>query len=68
MLRRASLLFGVALFAFPTLAHAYVDPASGSLILQVISAFVLASMLSFRRARLWLGDRFRSLRNRVRKI
>ncbi|MDP2528787.1 MAG: hypothetical protein Q8W51_03555 [Candidatus Palauibacterales bacterium] len=33
----------------PTPAHAYIDPASGSLVLQVAAAGVLAALLTMKR-------------------
>ena len=45
-------VFAVALFAcvvFAAPAHAYLDPASGSMILQVLLAALAGAMLFFRR-------------------
>ncbi len=67
MLKRSLLLLGLILLANPATALAYVDPVSGSLILQVLSAALLASLLTFKKVWLWFGNLMRSLRKRIRK-
>lgn len=48
----------------PLPAAAYIDPISGSVILQVIAAALLAGLLSFKRAWSWVGSRFREVLGR----
>lgn len=67
MLKRVLPLLGLILLATPATALAYVDPVSGSLILQVLSAALLASLLTFKKVWLWFGNLMRSLKERVRK-
>jgi hypothetical protein len=53
------LLCGIAIVVIPTPAAAYIDPVSGSVLLQIISAAVLAGAVTFSRARNWLLGLFR---------
>lgn len=52
-------LAAVALVVTPAPAAAYIDPASGSLLLQIVSAAVLAGAVTIGRARTWLFSLFR---------
>jgi hypothetical protein len=45
----------------PTAAHAYLDPASGSLIVQVLIATVLGVLVGFKRIWFAITDFFRRL-------
>ncbi len=67
MIQRSFFLLGLFLVALPTNAFAYIDPASGSLVLQVISAAVLASLLTFRRVWQWVGNLLRDLREKAKR-
>ncbi len=64
---RAALPFSVTWIAISLLlgtaspAAAYLDPISGSVVLQVLAAALLAGLLSVRRAWAWVGDRVRGL-------
>jgi hypothetical protein len=61
-LRRVSRLFVVAtlaVIAIPTPAAAYIDPVSGSVLLQILSAAVLAGAVTIGRARTWILSLFR---------
>lgn len=44
---------------------AYLDPISGSIILQVLAAGFLAAAATFRRSRQWLSDLFSRLTKKV---
>lgn len=48
----------------PTRAWAYLDPISGSIVLQVLAAGFLAGAATFRRSREWLADLISRLRGR----
>jgi hypothetical protein len=39
----------LAMLVFPAPAHAYIDPVSGSIILQVLAAGALAAAFTFKR-------------------
>jgi hypothetical protein len=58
---------GVVVFhlIMPPLAMAYLDPISGSIILQVLAAGFLAAAATFRRSRQWLSDLFSRLTRKV---
>jgi hypothetical protein len=56
---RLVLLCGIAIVVIPTPAAAYIDPVSGSVLLQIISAAVLAGAVTVSRARNWLLGLFR---------
>lgn len=65
LLRASDILWGVTVFHLvsPTLGWAYLDPISGSLVLQVLAAGFLAAAATFRRSRTWFArllDRFRT--------
>lgn len=58
------ILWGAAVFHLvnPTVGWAYLDPISGSLVLQVLAAAFLGAAATLRRSRAWLVrlfDRFR---------
>lgn len=59
----ASLLVALAVFhvVAPTRAWAYLDPITGSIILQVLAAGFLAAMATFRRSREWVSELFKKL-------
>lgn len=57
----------VASLLAPRSAHAYVDPLSGSLILQVLAAGVLSFVFTMKRSWRWLGARWQSLRESFRR-
>jgi hypothetical protein len=66
MLRLAVRLLGSALLVSivaPRMAYGYIDPLSGSIVLQVLAAGLMAATLSVRRLRNWvkglLGSAFR---------
>jgi hypothetical protein len=50
------LIFGIAVFHLvaPSLALAYLDPITGSLVLQILAAGFLAAAATFRRSREWV--------------
>jgi hypothetical protein len=50
----------------PPPAHAYIDPVSGSIILQVIAAGALAAAFTFKRFTLKVRETIRSLWIRIR--
>jgi hypothetical protein len=55
--RLGDLVLGVAVFHLvaPSLALAYLDPITGSLVLQVLAAGFLAATATFRRSREWIA-------------
>lgn len=56
-----------ALFLVPApAAAAYIDPISGSVLIQIVSAGVLAGLVSIRRARNWVLSFFRRSKQRTR--
>lgn len=59
------LILGIVVFHLvaPSLALAYLDPITGSLVLQVLAAGFLAAAATFRRSREW----FAGLLNRFAK-
>ena len=52
------ILLGLLVFHVisPTQAWAYLDPISGSIVLQILAAGFLAGAATFRRSREWLGN------------
>ena len=58
------LFFLFALMIFQTNAHAYLDPGSGSIFLQIV-AFISATILSFW---LFLKNTFKNLLNKISKF
>jgi hypothetical protein len=50
---------------FPARAHAYIDPVSGSIILQVLAAGVLAAAFTFKRFMYRIRHAARSIRSRL---
>ena len=56
-----TLLVALAIFhvAAPTRAWAYLDPITGSIVLQVVAAGFIAAMATFHRARVWVAGLFR---------
>lgn len=52
---------------FPLPAAAYIDPLSGSIILQVVAAGVLSFVFTMKRSVQWLGGRWNALRNVLRR-
>jgi hypothetical protein len=63
--RLHDLILGIVVFHLvaPSLALAYLDPITGSLVLQVLAAGFLAAAATFRRSREW----FAGLLNRLAK-
>ncbi len=45
----ATLVLALSLFLYPTFAHAYVDPGSGSIIVTTILGFLAAIAYTFRK-------------------
>ena len=43
----------------PTRAWAYLDPITGSIVLQVLAAGFIAAMATFHRTRVWIAGLFR---------
>jgi hypothetical protein len=58
---------GVAGLLFPPMAAAYIDPLSGSIILQVVAAGVLSFVFTMKRSWQWLGGRWNAVRNTLRR-
>ena len=58
------LFFLFTLMCFQTNAHAYLDPGSGSIFLQIV-AFISAAILSFW---LFLKNMFKNLLNKIVKF
>lgn len=58
-----SLLLGLVVFhsVAPPQALAYLDPVTGSIVLQVLAAGFLAAAATFRRSRQWVSDLVRKL-------
>jgi len=56
-----TLLVAFAIFhvAAPTRAWAYLDPITGSIVLQVVAAGFVATMATFHRTRVWIAGLFR---------
>ena len=50
----------------PRQAFAYIDPVSGSIILQVLAAGLLAASLTHKRWRAWVGRTVRGMISRRR--
>jgi hypothetical protein len=63
---QAALLAAGFVLVMPGRAHAYVDPVSGSIILQVIAAGALAAAFTFRRATQRVRDFARGVWTRIR--
>jgi hypothetical protein len=61
------LSLGLAVLAFPPPAAAYIDPLSGSIMLQVIAAGVLSFVFTMKRSVQWLGGRWNAVRNTLRR-
>jgi hypothetical protein len=51
----------------PSSAMAYIDPISGSIVLQVLAAGFFAGSLAFRRVRDGIAEGFRSIARRIRR-
>ena len=45
-MKNNSIFFSIILILFPTSAHAYLDPGTGSIILQAILGFIAAAIAS----------------------
>lgn len=58
---------GLAALIFPPQAAAYIDPLSGSIILQVIAAGVLSFVFTMKRSWQWLGGRWQAFRQTLRR-
>ena len=56
-----TILLGLVVFhvVAPVQALAYLDPITGSIVLQVLAAGFVAAMATFRRTREWFGGLFR---------
>lgn len=56
-----TLLVALAVFhvVVPPRALAYLDPITGSIVLQILAAGFIAAMATFRRARVWVAGLFR---------
>ena len=54
----ADVILGILVFHLvsPSIAWAYLDPISGSIILQILAAGFLAAAATFRRSRNWLAS------------
>jgi hypothetical protein len=50
VLRNAALLAGTLLLIAPHVAHAYIDPGTGSMVLQLLAAGLVSAALIFRRS------------------
>jgi hypothetical protein len=48
----------ICVFGFPSTAHAYIDPGTGSLLLQSLAAGFLAVGIYFRRVQAFVKDMF----------
>lgn len=57
--------FVVVSAVFPSLAYAYIDPMSGSIILQALAAGLLAALLMFKRFWYHLADACRRIWQRL---
>lgn len=57
----------LAALIFPSPAAAYIDPLSGSIILQVVAAGVLSFVFTIKRSWQWLGGRWLALRQALRR-
>ena len=57
--------FLIVAVVFPTPAYAYIDPMSGSIILQALAAGLLAALLMFKRFWYQLTDRCRRIWQRL---
>jgi NhaP-type Na+/H+ or K+/H+ antiporter len=70
LLQAVKLAFGFVLIsaALPVPAYAYVDPISGSIILQVIAAGALAAAYTFKRFTHSIRETARGIWARVRKV
>ncbi len=69
-LRVGGRLLAVALLVSliaPRRAFAYIDPLSGSIVLQVLAAAILAASLTLRKLRTWMGRTVRELFSRFRQ-
>jgi hypothetical protein len=63
-LRVLTILLAISLAA-PQRAHAYIDPASGSIVFQVLVAGVLGALLTMRR---WWANIFRMARALLSRV
>ena len=56
----STVLVGLAVFhlSAPTRAWAYLDPITGSIVLQVLAAGIIAAMATLRRTRMWIAGIF----------
>lgn len=61
-----ALQVGTLVFLCPSLVLAYVDPVSGSIVLQILAAGLFAASLVFRRIRTRISGAFRTLLGRFR--
>lgn len=63
----ADIALGVIVFHLitPPFALAYLDPISGSIILQILAAGFLAAAATFRRSRQWFSDLLNRLSRKV---
>lgn len=57
----------VAVTIFPRPLAAYIDPLSGSIVLQVIAAGLLSVVFTMKRSVQWLGGRWSAIRNTFRR-
>lgn len=59
----ADILIGLAVFhaIAPSMALAYLDPITGSVVLQILAAGFLAAIATFRKSRDWLTNWLRRL-------
>lgn len=62
----SALLVLLALFALPAPASAYIDPISGSIMIQVIAASILAGTFTLKRFWAHVRERARRVWSRVR--
>jgi hypothetical protein len=62
---KALVIPALAVFLIPTPAAAYIDPVSGSVLLQIISAGILAGAVTIGRTRAWLASLFRRATGRA---
>ena len=64
---RIALLWGMVLVASPGDAHAYIDPGSGALILQLLMAALFGALFFIRSIRAWVREKLDSLVARITK-
>ena len=55
------LFIGLLLLIFPKNAHAYLDPGTGSYVLQIVSAFVIGALVSLKLKWQWIKAYFKRL-------